>query len=53
VSGSNFSGANLITVAKRIKTCSVLLEFLKFRVLAAGQEFLLVPALSIDVSGWR
>ncbi len=28
-----------MTDAERIKTRSVLLEFLKFRVLAAGQEF--------------
>ncbi|MEJ6657727.1 MAG: hypothetical protein QNL17_02845 [Synechococcus sp. ChSW.bin.154] len=39
MSGSNFSSANLITVAERIKTRSVLFDFLKFRVLAADQEF--------------
>ena len=35
----NLASANFMTDAERIKTRSVLLEFLKFRVLAAGQEF--------------
>ena len=35
----NLGGSILMTDAERIKTRSVLLEFLKFRVLAAGEEF--------------
>lgn len=35
----NCAGGNLMTDADRIKSRSVLLEFLKFRVLAAGEEF--------------
>jgi hypothetical protein len=37
--------SNIMTDAERIKTRSVLLEFLKFRVLAAGQKF-------FDSTGW-
>ena len=35
----NLGGSILMTDAERIETRSVLLEFLKFRVLAAGEEF--------------